>query len=133
NATASNDLALVTGAGSVWTNTLDLEVGAFSANNNQMIVSNGGTVFAAANGLIGSDTNANGISVTATDPGTRGLEGTNLYVGSNGALNRLVVSNGALVANNQAILGNGASSSNNSDVVTGSGSTWTNRGDLTVS
>src|SRR4029079_16021752 len=81
NAQASNTLALITGAGSVWSNALDLEVGFFSTNSHQMIVSNGATVFAAGNGLIGSVTNANGNSLTVTDPGTSWLIGTNLYIG----------------------------------------------------
>src|SRR5207245_582596 len=127
----SNNVALITGTGSVWSNALDLEIGALSGNN-QMTVSNGAAVFAAGHGFIGSATNANANSVTLTDLGTRWLVSTNLYVGSNGAFNRLVVSNGALAGNNNGILGNGASSSNNSALVTGSGSVWSNRNELTV-
>src|SRR5438477_17934 len=131
NPRASNNLALVTGAGSVWTNALDLEVGS-SEGNNQMIVSSGATVFAASNGLIGSFTNANGNSVTVTDPGTGWLIGNNLYVGSNGANASLVVSNGALVGNNIGTVGTRIEGSNNAVLVTGGGSLWTNRNTLNI-
>jgi len=131
NPAASNNLASITGAGSVWSNALDLEVGS-SEGNNQMIVSSGATVFTASNGLIGSFTNANGNSVTLTDPGTRWWVGNNLYVGSNGALSSLIVSNGAFVHDSSATLGNLAASSNNISLVTGGGSTWSNANNLDI-
>jgi fibronectin-binding autotransporter adhesin len=124
NATASNNLALITGAGSTWSNALDLNIGAFSSNN-RMIVSNGATVFAANNGFIGPNANDNGNSVTVTDPGTLWQAGS-LFVGNNGASNSLVVSNGAQVRNNSGFIGNGASAENNLAVVTGPGTIWNN-------
>jgi T5SS/PEP-CTERM-associated repeat protein len=133
NASASNNLAMVAGSGSVWSNALDLNIGYFAANNNQMIVSNGAAVFAAGNGLIGQFTNANGNSVIVTDPGTRWLLGNNLYVGSNGALNRLVLSNGATVsASGDSYIGYNPGSTGNLAVVTGAGSVWSNANSLYV-
>ena len=123
NVSSSNNLALVTGAGSVWSNGLDLNIGYFSASN-QMIVSNGATVFAANDGFIGGATNANGNSVTVTDPGTSWINqaARNLYVGSNGAFNSLIVSNGATVQYQYLYAGLNASSSNNLIMISSSGS-----------
>ena len=133
NPTASNNLALITGSGSVWSNALDLDIGFFSANNNQMIVSNGATVFTAGHGFIGADTNANANSVTVTDPGSGWLVSTNLYVGSNGALNRLVVSNRATVfVNSNSYIGFNTNSTGNVVLVTGPGSLWTNALELDI-
>jgi T5SS/PEP-CTERM-associated repeat protein len=131
NATATNNLALITGSGSVWNNALDLNIGSFSANN-RMIVSNGATVFAAGNGLIGPTANGNGNSVTVTDPGSLWRVASSLYVGSNGALSRLTISNGGLMANRLGVIGNHVSSSNNVALVTGSGSVWSNASELHV-
>src|SRR5882724_10003568 len=120
----SNNVALITGTGSVWSNALDLEIGSSSANN-QMIVSNGAAVFAAGNGLIGSATNANGNSVTVTDPGTSWLIGNTLYVGSNGILNRLALNGGATASvGRDALIGGRAGANSNSVSVADTGTRW---------
>src|SRR5207245_604273 len=93
---------------------------------NQLIVSNGATVFAGGNGVIGLNSGANLNSAVVTDVATRWLVATNLYVGTNGAFNTLVVSNGGLVADISGFIGYGSTSSNNVAVVTGAGSVWSN-------
>lgn len=131
NTTSSNNLALVTDFGSTWTNALEFYVGYF-ASRNQVVVSNGATVFVAGAGFIGFKTNANANSIVATGPGARFLLATNFYIGTNGAFNTLVVSNGALVANKLGSLGHAISASNNLAVVTGSGSVWSNALELHI-
>lgn len=116
---SGNNLALITGSGSVWSNATDLEIGRSSGINNQLVVSNGASVFVGGNALLGLGSGANANSVLVTDPGTRWLVGNNLYVGSNGALSRLVVSNGATVAAGNLFVGLNASSTNNRVVVDG--------------
>jgi len=53
NTFSSNNLALVTGAGSLWTNRQQLHIG-LNGTGNQLVVSNGGTVFTAANKVMGT-------------------------------------------------------------------------------
>jgi len=129
-ASGSNNLALVTGSGSVWSNSVELQVGLFGRSN-QLVVSNGAVV-AAGLGFIGKNANANQNSAVVTDAGTSWLINTNLFVGSNGALNRLVITNGAFVANGSGFIGAGTTSSNNFALLTGSGSVWSNVGDFFV-
>jgi T5SS/PEP-CTERM-associated repeat protein len=127
---ASANSALVTGAGSVWSNRNVLSVGDASINN-RLVAANGGTVFT-GDAVVGATNGANGNSVLVTDNGTRFLVANNVFVGSNGTLSLLVVSNGAVVSDFDGVLGNNASSSNNAVVVTGPNSTWTNFADFVV-
>ncbi|HEX5219685.1 MAG TPA: hypothetical protein VFZ59_08970 [Verrucomicrobiae bacterium] len=114
---SGNNLATITGSGSVWSNATDLEIGRSSGLNNQLVVSNGASVFVGGNALLGMSSGAN--AVTVTDPGTSWLVGNNLYVGSNGVGNRLVVSNGASVLASNLFVSLNASSTNNRVVVDG--------------
>ncbi len=128
---ADGNLALVTDAGSVWSNRFDLNVGELGSAN-QLVVGNGGAILSGSDGFIGRDSGANSNAVLLTDAGTRWLLSSNLYVGSNGAFSRLVISNGARVENVTGIIGAGSSSSNNLAVVTGSGSVWSNASQLLI-
>ena len=82
-------------------------------------------------GVIGLSTNATLNSVVITDPGTRWLIQSNFLVGSNGAGNRLIVSNGGRVESKTVDIGSSLSS-NCAVIVTGPGSLWTNATDLLV-
>jgi T5SS/PEP-CTERM-associated repeat protein len=153
-----NNEAVVTGAGSLWSNRQHLVVGGFG-DESRLTVMDGGTVFAGTNvsvgfnggsvnnflllssgalltnngnGIIGGENDANTNTVFITGAGTRWLMGNNLYVGSNGAFNQLVVSNGALLVNGNGHLGFRPASSNNVAVVTGAGSVWSNRAELDI-
>lgn len=97
-----------------------------------LILSDNALLTNSANGVIGRTATAKSNEVQLLSPTARWQMGNNLYVGSNGAFNRMVVSNGAFLNNNSGFLGNGASSSNNFALITGSGSLWTNRSDLRV-
>ena len=85
-----------------------------------------------AHGVIGRNATANSNEVQLISASARWLMGNNLFVGSNGAFNRLVVSNSAFVNNNMGLLGHSAASSNNLALVTGAGSLWSNRAELFV-
>jgi T5SS/PEP-CTERM-associated repeat protein len=78
------------------------------------------------------DFSANANSAFVTDIGTRWLLSSNLYVGSNGSLSRLVITNGARMADRAGFIGAGAASINNTVTVTGPNSVWTNSLDLIV-
>ena len=129
---ANNNAVTVAGSGSVWSNTNNLYVGNFGAGNNLTIVSSGLVVN--ATGSIGNNGGANNNSVLVSGSGTVWSNSGPLYVGDYGAGNSLTISNGAHVVNGEGDIGyNWSGAINNSVLVTGSGSVWTNTGNLFVS
>ena len=130
-ATSSNNVAVVTGAGSLWSNALELVFG-FSSAGNQLVISNGGMVRNSI-GFLGSDANANNNLAVVTDPGSLWTNGAALNVGINGASgNQLRISNGGRVVNSDGFIGFSATSRSNTVLVTGSGSVWNNLANLVV-
>src|SRR6266481_6132329 len=120
---ASNNVAVVTGVGSVWSNRLNLNVG-FDGAGNQLVVSNG--AFVRANiGQIGFNPSSSNNLALVTGAGSVWSNANELYVGFTGAGNRLVVSNGANVFNSTGTVG-GDGAGNDLAVVTGAGSMWSN-------
>lgn len=128
DASASNNLAFVNGSGSVWSNALELYVG-YSASGNQLVVSNGGSVFSTSKGFIGFNSTAVSNTALVTDPGSRWMGGlqSDFYIGSNSPFNRLIVTNGGMVADNDGFFGHETLGRSNLVLVTGAGSTWSNR------
>jgi fibronectin-binding autotransporter adhesin len=128
---SSSNIALVTGSGSLWTNTLDLNMG-FSGPGNLLIVSDTARL-ASSNGVVGYDPGCNNNIVQITDPGSLWTNKYRLYVGRSGSLNQLIVTNGATLLNgDHSFLGYNANANSNLTVITGTGSTWRNDQDLYV-
>ncbi len=126
---SSNNSVLVTGVGSVWSNSADLYVG-YSGADNSLVISNGGQVINNApfgsgfNCYIGYNSSSSNNSVLVTGTGSVWSIYYDLYVGNSGTGNSLVISNGSQVV---SIFGNvfdGYSGANNSVLVTGTGSVW---------
>jgi len=117
-----SNMVVVTGAGSVWSNRADLNVGG-TGTGNLLIVSNGGWVVN-NNASIGASSLGNLALVTGTN--SVWSNRTDLFVGNGARGNRLVVSDGGRVVNNNGVLGFNAFSSNNLALVTDSGSLWSN-------
>jgi T5SS/PEP-CTERM-associated repeat protein len=130
SSTASNNVALVTGSDSVWTNASTLNVGLQGAGN-QLLVSGGGTV-RNVNGFIGNGSASSNNLAVVTGSGSLWSNASSLNVGSGGAWNQLVVSNAGTVKNTIGRIGFGSTSSNNVALVTGSGSLWSSSSDLNV-
>ena len=130
NSSASNNSALVTGTGSLWSNTVELDVG-YAGSSNSLVISNGGTVVSADSYLGNVSTSSNN-SVLVTGSNSLLSNSATLNVGYYGSGNALVISNGATVQNTSGYLGYYASSSNNSVLVTGSNSLWNNSTNLIV-
>ena len=131
NANSSiNNSVLVTGAGSTWTSSNDLLVGA-EGSSNILVISSGGTV-ANTYGYIGVATTSINNSVLVTGSNSLWTNSGDLNVGSSGSGNSLVISNGGTVANNSGDIGFDTVSSNNSVLVTGINSLWTNSSNLYV-
>src|SRR5205823_5572525 len=88
-----------------------------------LVLSDNALLTNSAEGTIGFNTTAKSNEVRLASPSSRWqVGGTFLNVGSNGAFNRLVVSNGATVQDNFVIIGRNVSATNNLASVTGSGS-----------
>src|SRR6185436_17973488 len=71
----TNNLALVTGAGSLWSNRGDLYVG-HSSSGNLFVVSNGGAIRLIGDAIVGLNNSAVSNSMVLTDAGTS-LNGLN--------------------------------------------------------
>ncbi len=120
--------ALITGAGTLWSNRQTLIVGQ-SGSSNRVVVSEGArleTRFA----TLGVNSSSSNNEMIVTGPGSFWRIEQNFTVGSSGSGNRLVITNGGRVRGSGLI--GFLTSSNNEVVVTGSGSSWTNGGTLFV-
>lgn len=122
----SNNVAIVTGPGSVWTNTGFLYAGA-SGRGHQLIVSNGGMALSFYGDVGGAGQENRAV---VTDPGSIWSISNSLVLGNGGTSNRVEVRNGGLLANGLGIIGNTAGS--NAVTVTGATSRWSNRLDQVV-
>jgi T5SS/PEP-CTERM-associated repeat protein len=135
----TNNLAVVSGPGSLWYNTLDFEVGA-GGFGNRLVVSNGGVVFGGTNGCyLGDGTFWPASSNSALVSGTGSIWSNEsaFYVGQYSYGNALAISNGGVLFDTNGWLGyvlgfGGTAGSNNTATVTGSGSVWNNAGPLTI-
>ena len=125
----SNNVALVTGSGSVWSNggMGELRVGTYSAGN-QLIISNGGAVFN-NNAYLGfySSSSNNMVSVTGTGSV---WSSSDMYISTQGAGNQLVVSMGGTVYSGTTRIG---STVGTKVVVSDPGSDWISTGSILVS
>ena len=134
NWNATNNLAIVTGPGSVWQlgASLALGNGNAPASGNQLIIANGGVVSNSGNAdTIGTGAFNTSNSVLVTGAGSV-WSNTGLYVGNSptNAFNSLTVSNGGLVSVTYAAaggltIGGGMGSVSNTVTVTGTNSVMT--------
>ncbi len=114
-----DNVAFIEGTGSVWSNSQLLYVG-YVGSGNQLIVSNGATVFS-GNGYVGSDRLSSNNTATVVGTGATWSSTNLIQVGYVGSSNKLVVANGGLVLVNEVRVGLDPVSSNNLAVVTGNG------------
>lgn len=122
--TSGNNIATVTGANSLWTNTTSFYVGR-AASTNTLIISNGGRVV--ANGGVVADSSvsvANTVLVTGASSQWRG--NTSIIFGNGGSDNVGTVSAGGVIVTPTFSIGSAATATNNRVFVTGSGSLITN-------
>jgi T5SS/PEP-CTERM-associated repeat protein len=138
SATISNNTPFVVGRSSATRATWDVRasgsnhllvgslfVGSNSAFN-QLVITNGATFSTLGNGEVGVTAAANSNSVLVSSPGSRWILQTDLHLGTTGAVNRLVISNGGFMGVEISVIGASGTSSNNEAVITGTGSLWTN-------
>jgi T5SS/PEP-CTERM-associated repeat protein len=127
---SSNNLAVVTGAGSSWTNENGLNLGLFGAGN-QLLVSAGGALLGRS-GSVGADVLGSNNVAFITGSGSVWSNDWDLQIGAVSANNRMVISNSATVWGSNAVIGAAVSASNNLVLVTGGGSAWNNLEKFTV-
>ena len=129
---STNNLVVVTGIGSTWSNGWDNQVGSSGSGNN-LVISNGGKVLVGGGGYIGNASTAASNSVLVTGSSswwgltTTGSSG-GLYIGLHGTSSSLIISNGGEVSDGIGYVGYFSGSAQNSVLVTGNGSTWSNSG-----
>jgi T5SS/PEP-CTERM-associated repeat protein len=127
----SNNVAYISDAGSVWTNSSFMVVGG-SGKGNQMTITNGGFVTSTGATIghsLGSDNN------TVLVDGTGSVWSNSVDVGLSGAGNQLTIGNGGKVYGSINRIGFGSASvdaSNNTVLVTGAGSVWSGTSLLTI-
>ncbi len=127
---ASNNVVMVTGANSLWTNRSYLSVGDYGSGN-RLTISGGGTV--ANNGCYLGDTHyASNNVVLVTGADSLWDNGSWLRVGNQGSCNGLIISNGGAVADDNGFVGYGGLARSNAVLVIGADSLWTNRNNLYV-
>ena len=135
NSASSNNIAFVTGPGSVWSNRADLYIGQ-NGSGNSLVISNGGQVVSGPGGqgldLVGETASSSNNSVAVTGPGSAWVENQSRFLfGNYGAQNTLLINNGGLFAVGGACLvGFNDASGSNSLLVTDTGSIWSNSGTL---
>ena len=130
----TNESFVVTGPGSVWSNSLTIYVGAFGSSCS-LIITNGGVV-KSSSGEVGvnvgfSQTNNNNSVLVAGAKSAWNVTGS-LSIGNDWSYNTLIISNGGTVADFTGYIGYANGANNNAVLVTGTGSIWSNNGSLYV-
>src|ERR1051325_1761352 len=126
NSAAIANLAIVTGSGSIWTNSSEIYIGNYGAGN-RLIVTNEGRVYSTY-GYIGYES-ADNNSVTVNGTNSLWNMSQYLYMGRGGRNSQLIISDGGRVNETDAYVG---AISNNSVLVTGAGSVWNNSGTIRI-
>src|SRR5262249_50811524 len=127
NTSSTNNVGVVAGAGSLWTNSLEFYVG-YNGSGNRLVVTNGAGVWS-QNGYVGGELGSNNLAIiTGPGSGSDPPEVINNFVtvGGAGIGNRLEVRNGGSVRSWGATIGLASESGANDVLVTDPGSVWTN-------
>ncbi len=130
---ANNNGATVSGFGSAWKNSGDLNVGYYGARNG-LTIGGAATVSDSGNGYVGLSSGSDSNVVFVSGQGSSWTSGNQIFVGYGGAVNQLIITNGAKVHIMGCSLSLGflAGSSNNVATVIGLGSYLNNNCDFHV-
>ena len=127
NGSGSTSVVTVDGSGSTWTNSGELNVG--YSGQGTLNITNGGAV-SNGWGYIGTYSGSTGV-VTVDGSGSTWTNSVSLYVGGRDGQGTLNITGGGAVSNSTGYIGR-EDGSTGEVTVDGSGSTWTNSGDLLV-
>ena len=124
NAGANSNSAIVSGSGSFWRSSSDLQLGYYGAGNS-LVISNGGKVFSGGgNGSVGVNSSASNNIALVTGIGSVWTNSGAQWVGDGGSSNRMIISSGGAVFSTSGHVGGSLGGKNNSALVTDSGSVW---------
>jgi T5SS/PEP-CTERM-associated repeat protein len=113
------------------TNTVQNLVVGYTAANNTLQITNGGTLVVSGDFIdIGETVASQNNRLIVSDPGSLLQNNGNFSIGYDGSANQMVISNGAVVVNEFGILGLFGAA--NTAVVTGAGAVWSNRMDFII-
>jgi len=128
---ANSNTLVVTGAGSVWSNSAGFVVG-FDSANNSVIVTNGGQLVTNAGSLgSGAPASSNNLGIIT---GTNSIWSSagSFTVGTSSLSNQLMILNGGQLISNLGTIGNNTTGSYNIVTISGPGSVWSNTGTFTL-
>ena len=132
----NSNIAMVTGSGSLWTNTSTtaVTVGSTGSDNQLRILDGGKVVNSGATSVLGGTGTNNLALVSGNGSSWELVGGANLNIGNGAGSygNQLVISNQGRVTMQTLIIANNATSSGNSVLVTGNGSLLSNTVNITV-
>lgn len=131
SATDERGSVVVTGSGTVWSNRDDMYVG-YAGSGSELTISDGGQVNNRYSAYIGHWSTASTNALTVSGTSSVMSNGLNTYVGYEGSGNSMVISDGGKVESLGGYIGYASGADGNIVDVTGLGSVWTNRGDLSV-
>jgi T5SS/PEP-CTERM-associated repeat protein len=127
---SSNNTVLITDPNSSWQNS-DSVFDGFDGGAGNLIISNGATL-AGVEGVLGYDPTSSNNNAVVTGSASTWNCSDNTYVGYEGPVNSLVISNGGWVIGQSGVAGFGPGSYGNSVMVVGTGSIWTNYDEVYV-
>ena len=119
--TTVSNTVIVSGPGSLWSNSLTVMVGVLGVANT-LIITNGGVVYDNGGGIGSTAATSNNLAIV-TGAGSVWSNVNGVTVGAGGRSNRLVIANGGKVTGPSHSIGS-SGSTNNSALVTGPGSVW---------
>jgi T5SS/PEP-CTERM-associated repeat protein len=128
---SSNNSVVVTGAGSVWDETVNSLTFGDYGRGNILLINQGGQVFASKT-VVGQQSQSGSNNIVVTDVGSVWSNSGSLAFGYNSTGNSLVISNGASVIDSNGFIYSVSGITSNSVLVTGPRSTWNNSGTLVV-
>jgi T5SS/PEP-CTERM-associated repeat protein len=121
-----DNLALVSGSGSTWTNYKgDFYVGGYGPAN-QLVISDGGKVTSSGQASVGNQSSSISNSVLITGGGSVWKMAGGLFMGDGGAYCSMVISNAGAVYSQKGYVGGNNGGQSNIAIVTGIGSVWSN-------
>ena len=135
---SSNNAVVLTGTNSSWQNSYSTFVG-FDGVAASLTISNGATMSYITtvwtpnhSSILGYDSTSRDNHALVTGNGSVWDCSGDMYVGFNGPVNSLVISNGGQVISADGLVGSNPGSDHNRALVVGAKSVWTNTGDLYV-
>ena len=134
---SSNNAVLLTDTNSSWQNSWSVYVGVDGVAAG-LTISNGATMSAGGgwtpshDGILGLNSDSSNNRAMITGGGSVWNCAERVFVGFNGPVNSMIISNGGRVIDTDGFVGGNPGSGSNSALVTGTNTIWTNSGDLYV-